>query len=144
LTTNGTELGKYDWDQVRLAYVQGQENGNGLEWLTPEQLAKEHAMPAPTARSRAHRENWSGQRSDFHTSLVHETREMNLEQLVEKGSQPDLQAHSVARAAIALLGKEFIEGTQGGSLSLADRERLLRMGDLAHRMGRQTLGWEAE
>jgi len=31
-----------------------------------------------------------------------------------------------------------------GKLSLADLERLLRICDLAHRMGRRALGWEAE
>lgn len=137
---NGKEIKKYDWDGVRLAYVQGRENGNGLEWPTLEQLAKEHDMPAPTVRSRAHRENWTNQRSDFHTSLIHKTREMTLEQLAEKVSQLDLQAFSVARAAIALLGKQFIEGTQGGRLSMADRERLLRMCDTAHRLARRALG----
>jgi hypothetical protein len=140
MSTNGNGMGpKHDWDGLRLAYVQGRDTSGGLERPTLEQLAKEHHIPAATLRSRAHRENWSGQRSDFHTSLIHKTREMTLEQLAEKASQLDVQAFSVARAAIALLGKEFIEGMQAGSLSLADRERLLRMCDTAHRMARRAL-----
>ena len=46
----------------------------------------------------------------------------------------------VARATLTLLAKEFIEGTQSNTLSLADRERLLRMYDMAHRMGHRALG----
>jgi len=38
------------------------------------------------------------------------------------------------------LGKQLIEGTQDGTLSLADRERLLRMCDMAHKMARRAAG----
>jgi len=131
---------KYDWERVRIEYIQGRENGASLERPTLEQLGQEYRIPIPTIRSRAHRENWSGQRDDFHTSLIHKTREKTLEQLAERAAQLDLQAFGVARASLALLAKQLIEGTQDGSLSLADRERLLRMCDTAHRMGRRALG----
>ena len=36
--------------------------------------------------------------------------------------------------------RQLIEGTQDGALSMADRERLLRMCDTAHKMGRRALG----
>ncbi|MCH7786231.1 MAG: hypothetical protein IIC22_01865, partial [Chloroflexi bacterium] len=78
--------------------------------------------------------------SDFHTSLIHRTREKTLEQLSDKAAQLDVQVFSVARAALALHSKELIEGIQSGKLSLAERERLLRMCDMAHRMGRRALG----
>ena len=107
-------------------------------------LAKEHGIPAGTVRNRAHREGWAEERSIFVTNLLQKTREKTLEQLADKVSQLDLQTFSVAQAAIALLGKEFLEGTQAGTLSLADRERLLRMCDTAHRMARRALGWESE
>ena len=133
-------LQKYDWELVRVQYVQGKDNGSGVEWPTLEHLAQEYDIPASTIRSRAHRENWSGQRSDFHTSLIHRTREKTLEQLSDKAAQLDVQVFSVARAAMALHSKELIEGIQSGELSLAERERLLRMCDMAHRMGRRALG----
>ena len=133
-------LQKYDWELVRVQYVQGKDNGSGVEWPTLEHLAQEYDIPAATIRSRAHRENWSGQRSDFHTSLIHRIREKTLEQLSDKAAQLDVQVFSVARAALALHSKELIEGIQSGELSLAERERLLRMCDMAHRMGRRALG----
>lgn len=111
-----------------------------MEWPTLEQLAKEHDVPAPTVRSRAHRENWSGQRSDFHTSLIHKTREMTLEQLAEKASQLDIQAFSVARGLFIMAARRLNQSLEGESLGLADQERLLKMCDLAHRMGRRALG----
>ncbi len=142
MSTNGHGAKAHDWDGLRLAYVQGRENGNGLEWPTLEHLAKEHDVPAPTIRSRAHRENWSAQRSDFHTSLIQKTREMTLEQLAEKASQLDLQAFSVARGAFIMAAKRLNQSLagEGTPLSLADQERLLKMCDLAHRMGRRALG----
>ena len=133
-------LQKYDWELVRVQYVQGKDNGSGIEWPTLERLAQEYDIPAATVRSRAHRENWQSQRSDFHTSLIHRIREKTLEQLSDKAAQLDVQVFSVARAALALHSKELIEGIQSGKLSLAERERLLRMCDMAHRMGRRALG----
>ena len=53
------------------------------------------------------------------------TRDKTLEQLAEKASQLDIQAFGVA-----------CQGPQSGDLSLAHPERLLRMCDVAHRMGR--------
>ena len=47
---------RYDWERVRLEYVQGRENGGGLEWPTLEQLAQEYSIAPPTIRSRAPRE----------------------------------------------------------------------------------------
>ena len=131
---------KYDWQRIRIEYVQGRENGSSLEWPTLEQLAVEYAIAPNTVRSRAARERWTERRNDFATILQQKVREKILEQLAEKASQLDLQAFSVARATLALLAKELIESTQDGSLSLADRERLLRMCDVAHRMGRRALG----
>lgn len=131
---------KYDWERVRLEYVQGRENGGSLEWPTLEQLAQEYSIVPNTVRSRAAREHWAERRNDFATILQQKTHEKTLEQLAEKASQLDLQAFSVARATLALLTRQLIEGTQSGTLSLADRERLLRMCDTAHRMGRRALG----
>jgi hypothetical protein len=136
---------RHDWELVRIHYTQGRENGGGVEFPTLEQLGEEYAIPAPTIRSRAHREGWRQQRNNFHTQLVQKTREKTLEELSDKMAQANLQAFSVARAVLAVSGKQFMEGAQDGSLSLADRERLLRMCDLAHRMARRAAGMgEAE
>ncbi len=74
--------------------------------------------PGSTVCNRAHRENWQAQHNDLGTSLVHKTCEKTLEQLVEKASQLDLQAVSVAWASLALLAKQLIESIQDGNLSL--------------------------
>jgi hypothetical protein len=132
---------KYDWERIRIEYVQGRENGEGLlERPTLEALAKEYGVPPGTVRNRAHREGWVEERHVFVTELLQKTRERTLEQLAEKASQVDTQAFSVARATLALLGKELIEGMQTGKLSMVDRERLLRMCDMAHRMCRRASG----
>ena len=132
---------RYEWQRVRIEYVQGRENGDGtLEWPTLEQLAREHDIAPNTIRSRAARERWTERRNDFATILQQKTREKTLEQLAEKASQLDLQAFSVARAMLILAAKELREGMEGSHLSLADRERLLRMCDTAHRMGRRAIG----
>ena len=131
---------KYDWERVRVEYIQGHENGGGLERPTLEQLAQEYSIPAATIRSRAHRENWAGERNDFHTSLIHKTREKTLEQLAEKAAQLDLQAFSVARAMFAVAAKKLGQDMDGDTLSLSDRERLLRICDTAHKLGRRALG----
>jgi len=135
---------KYDWQRIRIEYVQGRENGSSLEWPTLEQLSQEYSVAPNTVRSRAAREHWTERRNDYATFLQQKIREKTLEQLAEKAAQLDLQAFSVARASLALLAKELIEGTQDGSLSLSDRERLLRMCDTAHRMGRRVLGATSE
>ncbi len=104
---------KYDWERVRIEYIEGRGNGDGmLERPTLEALAKDYSIPPGTLRNRAHREGWVEERNVFVTSLVHKSREKTLEQLADKVSQLDLHAFSVARAALALLAKEFIEGTQ--------------------------------
>lgn len=132
---------KYDWDRIRLEYAQGRENGDGyVERPTLEALAHEYGIPPGTLRNRAHREGWAEERSIFVTNLLHKTREKTLEQLAEKASQLDLQAFSVARAMLILAARELRDGMEGGGLSMADRERLLRMCDVAHKMGRRALG----
>jgi len=36
---------RYEWQRVRIEYVQGRENGDGtLEWPTLEQLAQEYSI----------------------------------------------------------------------------------------------------
>jgi hypothetical protein len=143
MSTNGNGAGpKHDWDRLRLEYVQGRDSSTGLERPTLEQLGKEHQIPAATLRSRAHREDWSGQRSDFHTSLIHKTREVTLEQLAEKASQLDVQAFSVARGMFIMAAKQLNQALAGEAapLTLVDQEKLLKICDLAHRMGRRALG----
>jgi transposase-like protein len=146
MTTNGHGHGastqKYDWDRLRQEYVQGREDGNGLERPTLEQLAREHDIPPGTLRNRAHRDGWAEERSIFVTKLLQKTGEKTLEQLAEKASQLDVQAFSVARATFIMAAKRLNQALagEGDALSLADQERLLKMCDLAHRMGRRALG----
>jgi hypothetical protein len=131
---------KPDWNLVRLDYVQGRDTEQGLEWPTLEGLAKEYGIPAPTVRSRAHREKWQTQRSDFHTAFIKRTREKALEQLADKASQLDVQAFSVARAMFIGAARKLNQSLEGKELSVNEQERLLKMCDLAHRMGRRALG----
>ena len=132
---------RYEWQRVRIEYVQGRQNGDGtLEWPTLEQLALEYGIAPNTVRSRAAREQWTERRNDFATVLQQKIREKTLEQLAEKASQLDLQAFSVARAMLILAARELRDGMENSRLSLADRERLLRMCDTAHRLGRRALG----
>ena len=143
MTTNGTEPKKYDWDQIHQEYVQGRENGDGLlERPTLEALAKQHSIPPGTVRNRAHREGWAEERHVFVTSLLQKTRERTLEQLAEKASQLDLQAFSVARATFIMAAKRLNQALagEGDALGLADQERLLKICDMAHKMGRRALG----
>jgi len=133
-------LQKYEWGTIRIQYVQGRENGGGLEWPTLEQLAQEHGIPIATIKSRSSREGWVRERNLFHTQLIQKSHEKVLEQLAERSAQLDVQAFSVARATLALHAKELIEGTQAGNLPLSDRERLLRICDVAHKMGHRALG----
>ena len=133
-------LQKSEWGPIRIQYVQGRENGGGLEWPTLEQLAQEHGIPIATLKSRSSREGWVMERNLFHTQLIQKTHEKALEQLAERAAQLDVQAFSVARASLALHAKELIEGTQTGNLTLSDRERILRICDMAHKMGRRALG----
>jgi len=129
-----------DWELIRIHYTQGRENNAGVEWPTLEQLALEYEIPAPTIRSRAHREGWRQERNVFHINLIQKTREKTLEELSDKLAQADQQAFSVARAAMAIASKQLFEGAQSGTLKLADQERLLRICDMAHRMARRAAG----
>jgi hypothetical protein len=131
---------KYDWEHIRIEYVQGRDTERGLEWPTLEGLAKEHGVPAPTMRSRAHREKWQNQRHDFHTAVTQKTREKTLEQLAEKAAQLDVQAFSVARAMFIGAARKLNQSLEGNELSINEQERLLKICDLAHRMGRRALG----
>ena len=74
--------------------------------------------------------------------LVQGTIISHLEQLADKASQLDLQAFSVARAMFIVAAKRLNQSMtgEGDTLSLTDQERLLKMCDLAHRMGRRALG----
>ena len=138
--TNG-HVPKPDWDRVQLEYVQGRDTEQGLEWPTLEGLAKEYGIPAATVRSRAHRESWQTQRNDFHTQLTQRIREKALEQVAEKAAQLDVQAQSVARAMFIMTARRLNECLEGKrELSAIEQERLLRICDLAHKMGRRALG----
>ena len=105
---------RFEWERIRIEYVQGRENGNGLEWPTLEQLAQEYSVAPNTVRSRAARGHWTELRNDFATILQQKSREKTLEQLADRVAQLDVQAFNVARASMALLAKQFIEGTQEG------------------------------
>jgi hypothetical protein len=136
---------KYDWEHIRIEYVQGRENGEGLlERPTLEALAKEYGIPPGTVRNRAHREGWVEERHVFVTSLLHKTRERTLEQLADKASQLDAQAFSVARAMFIMSAKRLNQSLDpnlaGKELTLNEQERLLKICDLAHKMGRRALG----
>ena len=141
MTNNGTEPKKYDWEQIHLEYVQGRENGDGLlERPTLEALAHLYGIPPGTVPNRAHREGWAEDRHVFVTSLLQKTRERTLEQLAEKASQLDVQAFSVARAMFIVAARKLNQAIESDTLSLTDQERLLRICDTAHRMGRRALG----
>jgi hypothetical protein len=132
---------KPDWDQIRLDYVQGRETEQGLEWPTLEGLAKEHGVAAPTVRSRAHREKWQNQRHDFHTAVTQRIREKALEQIAEKAAQLDVQAFSVARVMFIGAARQLNENIEGKrKLTVNEQEKLLKICDLAHKMGRRALG----
>jgi hypothetical protein len=132
---------KYDWEHIRIEYVQGRENGEGLlERPTLESLAKEYGIPPGTVRNRAHREGWLEERHVFVTELLQKTRQRALEQLAEKASQLDVQAFSVARAMFIVAARKLNQSLEGNDLGLAEQERLMRVCDLAHRMGRRAIG----
>lgn len=145
--TNGYTNGhapKPDWDQVRLEYVQGRDTDQGLEWPTLEGLAKDYGIPAPTVRSRAHREGWQTRRNDFHADFIQRARQKTLEQLADKAAQLDVQAFSVARgtfiSAARKLNQSLDPNQPEKELTLSEQERLLKVCDLAHKMGRRALG----
>jgi hypothetical protein len=132
---------KYDWEHIRIEYVQGRQTGDGLlERPTLEALAKEYGIPPGTVRNRAHREGWVEERHVFVTELLQKTREKTLEQLAEKAAQLDVQAFSVARAMFIGAARKLNQSLEGKELSVNEQERLLKMCDLAHRMGRRALG----
>jgi hypothetical protein len=132
---------KYDWEHIRIEYIQGRENGEGLlERPTLEALAKEYGIPPGTVRNRAHREGWLEERHVFVTELLQKTRQKALEQLAEKAAQLDVQAFSVARAMFSLAARKLNQSLEGNDLGLAEQERLMRVCDLAHRMGRRAIG----
>jgi uncharacterized protein YjcR len=132
---------KYDWEHIRIEYVQGRQTGDGLlERPTLEALAKEYGIPPGTVRNRAHREGWVEERHVFVTELLQKTREKTLEQLAEKAAQLDVQAFSVARAMFIGAARKLNQCLEGKELSVNEQERLLKMCDLAHRMGRRALG----
>jgi uncharacterized protein YjcR len=132
---------KYDWEHIRIEYVQGRQTGDGLlERPTLEALAKEYGIPPGTVRNRAHREGWVEERHVFVTKLLQKTREKTLEQLAEKAAQLDVQAFSVARAMFIGAARKLNQSLEGKELSVNEQERLLKICDLAHRMGRRALG----
>jgi hypothetical protein len=132
---------KYDWEHIRIEYVQGRQMGDGLlERPTLEALAKEYGIPPGTVRNHAHREGWVEERHIFVTELLQKTREKTLEQLAEKAAQLDVQAFSVARAMFIGAARKLNHSLEGNELSVNEQERLLKMCDLAHRMGRRALG----
>jgi hypothetical protein len=61
-------------------------------------------------------------------------------------SQLDVQAFSGGRATFIMAAERLNQALagEGGAVSLADQEKLLRMCDLAQRMGRRSLGWDGE
>ena len=130
---------RYEWERIRIEYVQGRVNGDGIvERPTLEALAKEYDIPVPTIKSRSSREGWTEERNLFHTQLIQKSHEKALEQLAEKASQLDVQAFMVARAMFSLAAQKLTD--KQGTLTLVDQERLLRMCDTAHRLGRRALG----
>jgi uncharacterized protein YjcR len=136
---NGNGL-KAHWDLIRQDYTQGREKEGGLEWPTLEGLAKEYGIPAATIRSRAHREKWQAQRSDFHADFMQRAREKTLEQLAEKAAQLDVQAFGVARAMFIGAARKLNQSLEGKEMNVSEQEKLLKICDLAHRMGRRALG----
>ena len=143
MTTNGnsgTGLQKYDWDPVRLAYVQGRENGSGHEWPTLEQLAQEHGIAASTVRSRATREQWVQQRGEFATLCNEKALDTAVESLAGKLSQCSIGAFSAGRAAIALASQRYIAEMQKEKPDAVLARHYLSMVETGYRLTRRALG----
>jgi hypothetical protein len=126
---------------VRIQYIQGKDSEAGLEWPTLEQLSVEYDIPTSTVRARAARENWKDQRNEYATLLKQKTREKTIEKLADKASQFDVDAVNIARVMFSGAARRLHKDMKGENLSIADQERLLRICDTAHRMGRRALGF---
>ncbi|HZA24640.1 MAG TPA: hypothetical protein VFA32_18925 [Dehalococcoidia bacterium] len=134
---------KYDWEHIRIEYVQGRENEHGLEWPTLEQLAQEYSIPPQTVRSRAAKEHWTDRRSDFSTLLQQKSRDLTLERLAERVSVININAFNVAAAGIKSVGQALLRRQQEGEVSMEEHQRIATALSAYYRVVKQVLSRES-
>jgi anti-sigma factor RsiW len=116
---------KYDWKHIRIQYVQGRENGEGLlEHPTLEQLAQDYSIPPQTVRSRAAREHWTQLRHEFSTLLQQKSQDLTLERLAERVASVNINVFNVASAGVRLLGQRLLRLSQEGEVSLEEHQHI--------------------
>lgn len=116
---------KYDWERVRIEYVQGRENGDGvIEHPTLEALAQDYGIPTQTVRSRAAKEHWTELRNDFSTLLQQQSQDLTLERLADKVASVNINVFNVASAGVRLLGQRLLRQTQEGEVGLDEHQHI--------------------
>lgn len=111
---------RYNWLEIRAAYVEGLDGEGGRLWPSLAQLAERFGAGERTVERRCRREGWAQQRARFQARIEVMTREHKAIELARKAAQLDERCLELAEALLALIRRALVE------LDRAMREQKIR------------------
>lgn len=144
---------KYDWDMLRIAYV---EAGKELA-----ELAADHGVPHDKVRRRSSAEDWPQQRRLYRQRIEQARQAQKVDSVAGQAAEFDSLAFRTAHSATALVARrvaelgrivremELVKGTEGApkghsldevSPVTMELERLAKAAATWHKVGHEALG----
>lgn len=112
---------KYDWDNARIAYVEGMVDDNGeRHFPTLQEVSEEFIIPPHRVRERSSKESWKEQRAAFQAHLDKVRQDKRAKELAQDAVDMDSKALASAKAGLQLVQARLGELAQ--ALQRARRE----------------------
>lgn len=120
---------KYDWEPVRVAYIEG--TGTELEraWPGLKDLSEKYKIPYVRVRERSSQERWPEQRAAFMSTLEQARQKERSKQLAKEAVQFDASALDVAQLGIDMVTARMQEIAEHVMLVNEVKEKI-RKGEL--------------
>lgn len=98
----GGRPGKYEWEPVRIAYIEGTGDDDQKHWPTLNELSDQFDIPAVRIREKSAAERWVNQREKFQMDMEQTRRRARIKELASRGTQFDADSLSVAEAGMQI------------------------------------------
>lgn len=100
---------KYNWERIKLLYVEGVSNSKGkIVFLNLRELAKKYKISYMYLRQRAAQENWTKQRDNYRRKLEYAIKRESTKVLASETVKFDSKALELAKAGLASIKTYFL------------------------------------
>jgi len=143
--------GRYPWNTIRAAYVEGLQEENGLRFPTLDELATKYGPDAAHMRRKAAKERWAEQRKMFQSKVEAARQDNKVNLLAAEAAKFDAECLELARVGLHHVRGHFLNAQEkfkstGGkdAMNVAMLEKLSRASERYQKVGRLALGEPTE